>query len=113
MSDFLECNPIPDHGSASYSLSGCYFERRARTEDDSGHPPRPQAVIYPDYQAFTVEKDDVNRETHEEHVHPHERLEPTAVEKHPLTGFEPLSSEQAAGLAAEPSGIVESGTEDR
>jgi len=110
MSDFLECNPIPDHCSAPYSLSGCYFERGAGAENDRGHPPRPQAVIYADYQAFTVEKDDVNREAHEEHVHPQEWLEPTTFEKHPLAGFKSLSPEQAAGLPAEPSSIVESGT---
>src|ERR1700722_8154205 len=44
-----------------------------------------------------VDEDDVNREAHEKHVHPHQG-EPTALEQHSTTGLEAIASEKPAAL---------------
>ncbi len=56
-------------------------------------------MIYPDHRVVAVEENDIDREAHEEHMHPHERLYTAANEEHPFARFEACSPEQATALA--------------
>ena len=47
---------------------------------DRGDVPRPQAPIDPDHRVAAPDENDIDRETHEEHVHPHERREAPVIE---------------------------------
>jgi len=64
-------------------------------------------MIYPDHRVVAVEEDDIDREAHEEHMHPHERLDTAANEEHPFARFEACSPEQAATLAGKTASVFE------
>ena len=53
------------------------------------------------------DEDDVDREAHEEHVHPHERRESAVLEEHPGSGFESGATEQAAAFPSNTAGTFE------
>jgi len=59
-----------------------------------------------------IEEYDVDRESHEEHVHPHERTKPPGDEQHPLVGLEMVTTEEAAAPSRHPAGILEAGAQD-
>jgi hypothetical protein len=65
-------------------------------------------MIYSDHGVAGVEENDIDRKAHEEHMHPHERLDTAANEEHPLARFEACSPEQAATLARKTASILES-----
>jgi len=65
-------------------------------------------MIYSDDPVFAVEEDDIDRKAHEEHMHPHERLDTAANEEHSLARFESCSPKQAATLAGKTASIFES-----
>jgi hypothetical protein len=54
-----------------------------------------------------IEEDDIDREAHEKHVHPHERLEPPAREEHSMARLEAIAAKQAARLTRNTSGILD------
>jgi hypothetical protein len=48
-----------------------------------------------------VEKDDIDREAHEKHVHQHEGFNASTDEEQPFVGIDSAAAEQTAGTAAE------------
>ena len=89
------------------------FEGRMRREDHRRHPPGPKPLIYTNHAGVSAEEDDIDRKTHEKHVHPHERIEPRAHEKHSIARCEPVSSEQPAALTGDTTRIFEPPTKYR
>lgn len=69
-------------------------------------------MIYPDHRVVAVEEDDIDREAHEEHMHPHEGLYTAANEEHPFARFEACSPEQATALAGETASVFEARAQD-
>src|SRR5271156_4589832 len=64
-------------------------------------------MVYPDHPLVPVQEDNVDCKLHKEHMHPHERLEPSTYERHPMAGFESLSSQPAGALTAKTARIFE------
>jgi hypothetical protein len=83
------------------------LQRPSSPEYYRRYPPRLQPRIDPDNPIATSEKNDIDRKTHEEHVHPHKRREAPVVEQHPGAGFETVATQQSAPLARETTGILE------
>jgi len=84
------------------------FQCPASPKYDRRQPPRLQLSIDLNDSVAAPDKHDVDREAHEEHVHPHERRESAVLEDHPRSGLESVAAEQAAALAAETAGAFES-----
>ena len=97
--------------SARYddSLSGASrkLEGSSRSKNDRGDPPWPKLLVDLHHGVATPDKDDVDREAHEEHVHPHERRESPILEQHPRPRLETVATEQAPALARKPARILE------
>jgi len=83
------------------------LERSSRPKYNRRHPPRLQLSIDSDNRVATSEENDVDREAHEEHVHPHEWGESPVLEEHPRSGFQAVATEQAAALAGKTAGVLE------
>ena len=94
-------------GRAGGSGAGRELERDPRAEHHRGHSPRLQIAIDLGDLAAPVEKNDIDRKAHEEHVHPHHRREAAIFEEHAGARFEAVTTEQAAALAAETARIFE------
>jgi len=109
----FEPNEVADHGPAAQGSTGCKFQGFARADDDSRHSPRLERVTDSDDAPVAVEKDDVDREAHEEHVHQHKRFEAAAHEKHSVAGFETVASKQAFALAGNTARIFEPRAQNR
>ena len=71
---------IPDLGRTLVRRTGGQFKRASSTEYDRRHTPWLQPPIDPDDPVAPPEENDVDREAHEEHVHPHERGETPILE---------------------------------
>ena len=82
------------------------LERSSRPKYHRRHPPRLQPPIDSHDCVATSEEYDVDREPHEEHVHPHERGESSVIEQHPRSRFETVATQQAAALAGQTAGIL-------
>jgi len=93
--------------SAARGGAGFQFERLACAKDHRRHTPWLKRMIYADHGIIAIDEDDIDRETHEKHVHPHERREASADEKHPVTRIKMVSSQQTARLSTEAAGILD------
>jgi len=78
---------------------GRQLERPPRTPYHRRNPPRPQLMADADHPAQPIEEYDVDWKSHEEHMHPHEGLEPSRLEQHPAIRRETLTAKQPAALA--------------
>ena len=92
--------------------AGRKLQCSSRSKHDRRKPPGLQPPIDIDDSVAPADEHDVDREAHEEHVHPHERCEPAVLEEHPGARLEAVATEQAAALATDPAGAFESLAED-
>lgn len=61
---------------------------------------------------IAIEEHDIDRESHEEHVHPHERLQPPRLEQHPHVGIKTVAPQQSTTFTAETACVLEPGAQD-
>ena len=103
----LKPDLIARRGRTGLRRAGWELDRDPRTEHHRGHSPRLQIAIDLGDLAAPVEKNDIDRKAHEEHVHPHHWREAAIFEEHAGARFEAVTTEQAAALAAETARIFE------
>ena len=103
----FESYVVTDLRRALVRRTRCKLKRAARPKYNGGDSPRLQPPIDLDDRVAAPEEDYVDREAHEEHVHPHERREAAVVEKHAGAGLEPVATEQTAALAGQAAGILQ------
>src|SRR5689334_20349819 len=68
-------------------------------------------MVDADYLPRAIEEHHIDGESHEHHVHAHERLEPAGVEEHPGIRVEPVPTEQAPALTCHPACLLEGSAE--
>jgi len=105
----LEGNLVAHLGRTSIGGTGRQLQRPARAKYHRRQPPWLQASVDPDDAVAAPDENDVDREPHEEHVHPHERREAPVVEEHPGARIESGAPEQAATAAADTAGALQPG----
>jgi hypothetical protein len=106
-SNVFEDDVVANLGLALIRRAGWKFKCPARTEHHGGDPPWRKPPIDLDDGVAAAEKDYVDCEAHEEHVHPHERSEASVLEQHPGAGLEAVATQQPAALTGEATGILE------
>jgi hypothetical protein len=103
----LECDRIADSSVAAEHGAGLKFNCLAGTENHRRHPPRLKRMTDADDRIVAVEKNDIDREAHKEHMHPYEGLEAPADEKHAGAGFESIAPKQSSRLSGQTAGILD------
>src|SRR5271170_345911 len=99
---------VADLRRALAGCTGMEFQGSPRAEYNRRDPPWLQPRIDLDDGVATAEKNDIDCEAHEEHVHPHEWREAAVVEEHAGAGLEPVAAQQTAALAGKAARILES-----
>ena len=103
----VEGNMVSDLSPTLVRRTGMKLNRFSRTEHHRRYPPWAQPSIYPDDRVTPPEEDDIDREAHKEHVHPHERSESAVLEQHTGAGLESVATQQAAPLTGQTTGVLE------
>src|SRR5579875_2373443 len=91
-------NQVANLSVGSRSRSRFDFQRPSRAENERRNSPWTQFGINSNHPPAAIKKDDVDRNAHKEHVHQHERLEPSAFEQHSMPRFEPFAAQQSPAL---------------